>query len=232
MLKTINDVKVNIYRKNIKNMHLYVKPPDGHVEVSCPTFVSDSNVTLFINTNLSWIKKQIDKFENQIRIAEREYVTGETFTLWGTDYYLKVIDTNDKPYIKVEGDTAKLFINKNTKFKNIESFVKKWYREKLNERLNIIVPKWENITGLQVSDYKTKIMKTRFGTCNIKTKVIWINLEMVKKPYEALDYVVLHEILHLKEKYHNKHFKSLMDRYMPNWVDIRRNLNQMPLTMI
>jgi predicted metal-dependent hydrolase len=223
MLK-ISDISVEVCKKNIKNMHLYVKPPNGKVTVSAPLNMKDEVIKKFVRTKISWIKKQIAKFDNQPRQSEREYVSGEALFIWGKQYYLQV-DYGTKNSLTLFGNKALLTVRKESTAQQRENFVREWYRELLKTEIKKFLPKWENITGLKVSDWQTKYMITRWGTCNTTTGKIWLNLQLAKKPPECLEYVILHELAHLTEKSHNDKFIAIMDRYMPMWREIKLTLN-------
>lgn len=220
----ISSISIEICKKNIKNMHLYVKPPNGNVTVSAPLSMSDKAIERFIRTKISWIKNQIAKFDNQPRQSEREYVSGETLYVWGKQYYLQT-EHGKTPSLKLSGDKAILTVRKESTPKQRENFVREWYRELLKAEIVQLLPKWEKITGLKASGWQTKYMTTQWGTCNTKTGKIWLNLQLAKKSPECLEYVILHELIHLVEKKHNEHFIFLMDKYMPMWREVKMSLN-------
>ena len=206
-------------------MHLYVKPPNGKVTVSAPVSMSDETIERFVRTRASWIKKQIAKFDNQRRQSAREYVSGETLYVWGKQYYLQT-EYGSKNSLVLNADKAILTVRKESTSGQRESYVRKWYRDILKAEIARILPKYEQITGLKASDWQTKYMTTRWGTCNSKTSKIWLNLQLAKKTPECLEYVILHELLHLTEKSHNDRFVSLMDGYMPMWREVKVTLNE------
>ena len=173
---------------------------------------------------MPWIKRQIAQFKTQERQAEREYVSGETLYVWGKRYYLEVC-LGSKNALDLAGSKALLTVRKNSTVLQREHFVREWYRSILKLEIKRILPRWERITNLKPTGWQTKYMKTRWGTCNTVTKKIWLNVQLAKKTPECLDYVILHELIHLVEKHHNDHFKSLMDRYMPMWREIKKSLN-------
>ncbi len=224
MTLNISGITIEVCKKNIKNMHLYVKPPNGNVMVSAPLSMSDEAIERFVRTRLSWIKKQINKFDNQPRQSEREYVSGETLYVWGKQYYLQT-KYGKKNSLALAGDKAILTVRKDSTSKQREHFVREWYRELLKAEIAKLLPKWEKIAGLKATSWQTKYMTTRWGTCNTKTGKIWINLQLAKKTPECLEYIILHELIHLFEKKHNKRFVSLMDKYMPMWREIKVTLN-------
>ena len=220
----ISGIPIEVCKKDIKNMHLYVKPPNGNVMVSAPLSMSDEAIERFVRTKTSWIKKQVAKFDNQPRQSEREYVSGETLYVWGKQYYLQTKYGN-KNSLVLSGDKAVLTVRKESTAEQRENFVREWYRELLKAEIARLLPKWEKMTGLKATGWQTKYMNTRWGTCNTKTGRIWLNLQLAKKTPECLEYVILHELVHLVEKSHNKQFVSLMDKYMLMWREVKTTLN-------
>jgi predicted metal-dependent hydrolase len=217
-------IPIEVCKKNIKNMHLYVKPPDGHVTVSAPLAMSDVAIERFVRTRTSWIKKQVAKFDNQPRQSEREYVSGETLYVWGKQYYLQT-EYGGKNALVLSGEKAILTVRKESTPEQRDNFVREWYRELLKAEIARLLPKWEKATGLKVSGWQTKYMTTRWGTCNTATRKIWLNLQLAKKTPECLEYIILHELVHLIEKKHDERFVTLMDRYMPMWREVKATLN-------
>lgn len=221
---TISGIDVLIEKKNIKNMHLYVKPPLGKVSVSAPIAISEKSIENFIRLNLGWIKKQQEKFVNQPRKTERQYISGETYYIWNKQYFLE-FQPSKKRYFKIEGNKILLGMKQDSTVQQREKYVREEFRKILSEQLSRLIPKWEEITGLKCESWNTKYMTTRWGTCNSKAKRIWINLQMVEKPLECLEYVILHELTHLKIRNHGKDFTSEMDKFMQNWKDRKDILN-------
>jgi predicted metal-dependent hydrolase len=224
----ISGIPIEICKKDIKNMHLYVKPPKGNVIVSAPFSMGDEAIERFVRTKTSWIKKQIAKFDDQSRQSEREYVSGETFYVWGKQYYLQ-IECGSKNSLVLSGNKAILTVRKESTVKQRENFVREWYRELLKTEIARLLPRWEKVTGLKTTSWQTKYMTTRWGTCNMKTGKIWLNLQLAKKSPECLEYIILHELIHLVEKKHNEKFVSLMDKYMPMWREVKNKLNSQTL---
>lgn len=224
MVLNISGIPIEVCKKNIKNMHLYVKPPNGNVTVSAPLSMSDDAIERFIRTKISWIKMQISKFDNQLRQSEREYVSGETLYFWGKQYYLQT-EYGKKNSIVLSSDKAVLTVRKESTVEQRENFVREWYRELLKTEIAHLLPKWEKITGLKAESWQTKYMTTRWGTCNTKTGKLWFNLQLAKKSPECLEYIILHELVHFVEKNHNERFISLMDKYMPMWREVKTTLN-------
>ena len=221
----ISGITIEVQKKNIKNLHLVVAPPDGKVRVSAPMHLSDDSIKMFVRTKLSWIKKQQEKFEKQPRQSEREYVSGETLYVFGQQYFLRVEYSYKGNSLILSGNEAILTVRKESMAKQRDAFVNEWYRSLLKEKIEMYLPKWKNITGLHCDSWQTKYMTTRWGTCNTNTRKIWLNLQLAKKPIECLEYVILHELAHLKVRNHNKDFVAIMDQYMPYWREIRKKLN-------
>src|SRR5665648_253515 len=224
MMLYISGIQIEVCKKTIKNMHLYVKPPNGNVTVSAPLSMSDDAIERFIRTKVSWIKSQIAKYDNQLRQSEREYVSGESLYLWGKQYYLQT-EYGNKNSLVMFGDKAVLTVRKESKAKQRENYVREWYRELLKAEVARLLPKWETITGLKAISWQTKYIITRWGTCNTNTGKLWFNLQLAKKSPECLEYIILHELVHLIEKKHNERFVSLMDKYMPMWREVKTTLN-------
>ena len=189
MKMEILGIPVTIIKKDIKNMHLYVKPPDGHVEVSAPRHLSEESISMFIRTRVGWIKKQQDKYRIQPRQTARAYVSGETLYVWGKQYFLQVEYNNRGNALNLLGDKAILTVRQESTSQQRENYVNEWYRERLKAEIEKRLPEWERLTGLHCCGWQTKYMTTRWGTCNTKTGKIWINLQLAKKPYACLDYI-------------------------------------------
>ena len=225
----ISDIQIEIIKKDIKNMHLSVLPPDGKVRVSAPNNLSDESIIMFVKTKLGWIKKQQEKFELQPRQSEREYVSGETLYVWGHQYFLQVEYNQKKNSLVLVGNKAILSVRKESTAKQREKFVNEWYRSLLKTEVEKYLPKWEAITGLYCDGWQSKYMTTKWGTCNTSTRKIWLNLQLAKKPIECLEYVILHELAHLKVKNHGPDFVAILDLYMPYWRECKKMLNDSKL---
>ncbi len=225
----VANIPVEVVKKNIKNLHLSVLPPDGNVRVSAPETLSDDAIAMFVRTKIGWIRKQQEKFELQPRQSERQYVSGETLYVWGRQYFLRVEYSYKGNALVLSGDNAILTVRKESTVKQRETFVNEWYRTLLKAEVEKYLPKWERITGLQCSSWQSKYMTTKWGTCNTSTGKIWLNLQLAKKPIECLEYVILHELIHLKVRNHGPEFVTEMNRYMQNWREIRNQLNESKL---
>ena len=221
----LGGIDIMVVKKDIKNMHLSVLPPDGKVRITTPVSTKDETIRLFALTKLTWMKAQIAKFEHQPRQTEREYVTGESHYFWGKRYRLQVAYAAKANSLQFVGNTAILTVREGSKAKQLESFLNEWYRTELKQRIPSLIEHWEKILGVKVKDYGVKNMRTRWGTCNASAARVWINLQLAKKPPKCLEYIVLHEMLHLIEKTHGKEFVALMDMHMPDWRTTKEMLN-------
>ncbi len=221
----ISDIEIEVIKKNIKNMHLSVLPPTGKVRISAPLSAKDQAIELFAITKIGWIKKQIEKFENQPRQSEREYVSGESHYLWGRRYRMEIKHTKTANNVEIKANKLILTVRENSTQQQREKVMNEWYRAEIKAKLPALFEKWEEIIGVKADTVKVKNMLTRWGTCNVKDKRVWINLQLAKKPIECLEYVVVHELVHLLEKNHTSVFVEYMDKFLPNWWVIKDQLN-------
>lgn len=219
-------LQVQTVKKDIKNMHLGVYPPQGRIRVAAPNRMNEESIRLFIISKIPWIKKQKSKFEKQRRQSRREYVSGESHYFLGNRFRLNVIDTEESPKVKIKKKThIDLHVKPNMSREQKEKILENFYRAELKKYLPAMVQKWEKVTGLKVNDVVIKKMKTKWGTCNSDSKRIWVNLELAKNPLRCLEYVLVHEMVHFKEKNHTDRFFNLMDSFMPQWPQLRDELN-------
>lgn len=228
---TINDLSIDVVRKNIKNMHLSVYPPLGRVRIAAPLNIDDEAVRLFAISKLSWIKKNKRKFENQDRQSPRKFAERESHYFQGKRYLLRVIEHNAPSKVQLKTKTyIDLFVRPETSIEQRQIILNEWYRKELKKQIPLIIKKWEKIIQVVVNDWGVKQMKTKWGTCNIEEKRIWINLELAKKPSQCLEYIVVHEMIHLLERHHNDRFLYYMDKYIPHWKLYKEELNRMPVS--
>ena len=222
----IKDIDVLVHKKNIKNYHLNILPPDGSVRVSVPFDVSDEVVKLFVIKKLPVIKKYIQQFQFQLRQSERKYISGESHYFKGIRYILQ-IQKAKKPKIEFRNKKYIYFyVPDSYTMEQRKNYYENWLRVELKKELNILIPKWEKIIGIKVNEVKIKKMKTKWGSCNPEAKRIWINLELIKKSRECLEYVIVHELIHFFEKKHNEKFKRLLSFYFPKWEFYKKLLNE------
>ena len=227
---TVHGLVVDVVRKNIKNLHLGVYPPSGRIRVAAPLQVNDEAVGLFIISRLSWIKRQQAKFVGQERQSAREYVSGESHYYQGNRYLLNVIYDKGTPAVIIRNNkTMDLIVKPGSDISKRERVLISWYRQRLKEEIAPLIAKWEVIIGVQVAEWGVRQMKTKWGTCNIEAQRIWLNLELIKKPVHCLEYIIVHEMVHLLERPHDERFIAYMNRFMPLWQFYREELNRAPL---
>lgn len=214
----IAGIPVAVRRKRVKHLHLYVKPPDGHVLVTAPIHMSDADIARFVSSKSDWLIQHVAKFAGRPAPVETHYQTGETLTVWGRPYRL-LVRPGGRYALALSGDTAVLTARAASTAAQRENYVNGWRRALLTAEIARRLPAWETLTGLRASGFQIKRMSTRWGTCNIKTGKLWFSLHLAEKPPECLDYIILHELLHLKERGHNKRFYGLLDLYMPGWKE-------------
>lgn len=221
----VANIEVELIRKKIKNMHLYVMRPDGKVRVTAPKSLAEKRIVEFITSRIDWIREQQSKILSEPKSKPLSYSSGELITIFGRQYVLEVT-VSKKNDFTVFGEKATLYCKQGTPEEKREAIVEKALREALYTKLAPLFKKWEDITGLKASSFQIKKMKTRWGTCNTRTKKIWLNLELAHKSEECIEYVIMHELAHLRAPNHGKEFTDIMDRYMPRWREIRAILNQ------
>ena len=225
----VNNITINVVRKNIKNMHLAVYPPTGKVRLAVPLGVNNEAIRLFAVSKLGWIKRHQRNYNKQERQSPREYIDRESHYFQGRRYLLN-INTHQGPpkVILCSSKYIDLLVRPNTPIEKRHEILTEWYRKELKKQIPDIITKWKKIINVQVNDWQIKQMKTKWGSCNIEKKRIWLNLELAKKPERCLEYIIVHEMVHLLERHHNDRFLALMDNYLPNWRALRKELNEMP----
>lgn len=227
---TVDGMSIEVIRKgNLKNLYIRINPPDGSVTISSPTEIADEDIKLFVLKKLPDIKKIRDKMLSQVRQTKREYVSGESHYLWGKPYMLQVIYEGEGHSIVKTPNKIIMTVPEGTDEESREKLFIEWYRQELKRILDSVVENCEKKTGLHAEEYRIKNMRTRWGTCNTDKRRIWINLQLAKKPVECLEYVVVHELVHLVEKNHTNRFHALVEQYCPTWKEAKKILATMPL---
>ena len=223
---TVSGLNVEVVRKNIKNLHLGVYPPLGRVRVAAPLAVSDDAVRLAVVSKLGWIKRQRAKFQAQPRQSQRRMVSGESHYFMGRRYRLRIVEGTPMR-VALRGNAAMdLFVRPETSTDRREELLQAFYRAELKKLIPTLLDKWQPILGVEANAWGIKKMKTKWGTCNIAARRVWLNLELAKKPIQCMEYILVHELLHLIERHHNDRFRSLMDQYLPQWQAHRDDLNR------
>jgi hypothetical protein len=226
----VRNLEIHTVKKDIKNIHLGVYPPNGRIRVAAPIKTTDETIKLLVISKMPWIKKQQAKFDRQERQTKREYVSGESHFFMGNRYLLNVVHTNSAPKIEIKRKTRiDMYINPQATLKKREELMDSFYRSELKKQIPILIRKWEKKTGVHVKEFRIRKMKTKWGTCNPKCQRVWFNLELAKKPLRCIEYVLVHEMTHLIEKNHTEGFKYLMKSFMKQWDQYKEELNNSPL---
>lgn len=227
---TVDGLVVDVVRKDIKNLHLGVYPPAGRVRVAAPLRINDEAVRLFTISRLGWIKRQQAKFQDQERQSAREFISGESHYYQGRRYLLNVVYGAGSPTVHIRNNTTlDLYVRPGSDVQERERVLTNWYRCQIKEEIAPLIAQWEKIISVQVAEWGVKRMKTKWGTCKIEARRIWLNLELIKKPVYCLEYIIVHEMVHLLERHHNEQFMMYMNRFLPLWQHYREELNRAPL---
>jgi predicted metal-dependent hydrolase len=220
---------VQVVFKDIRNVHLSVHPPAGRITISAPRRMKLETVRLFAISKLDWIRGQQRKFRSQEREPEREFVDRESHYVWGRRHLLAVVERDRPPSVALQANKLSLSVRPGTAVKQRAAVLDAWYRELIRQAVPPLVAKWEPLLGVTVKRFFVRRMKTRWGSCNHAAGSIRLNTDLARKPRECLEYIVVHEMVHLLEPTHNARFVALMDRFMPRWQDYRAALNRLPI---
>ncbi|PKP33300.1 MAG: metal-dependent hydrolase [Bacteroidetes bacterium HGW-Bacteroidetes-16] len=224
----LGNIAIEVEFKAIKNIHLSVYPPVGRVKIAAPEHMDIDTIRVFALTKLQWIKKQQKIFLEQLRETPREFLTKESHYYQGKRYLLKVIEWNASPRVVIKHHEIDLYIRPESTQEKRKEVIEEWYRSELKLLVPVLIDKWEKKLKVQCNEFRIKKMRTKWGSCNTEAKRIWINLELAKKPLECLEYIVVHELVHLIERGHNERFVALMDEHLPKWRFYREELNSLP----
>ena len=225
----LGDIYVDVIYKDIKNVHLSVYPPNGRVRISAPLRMDIENIRIYAISKMGWIKKQQTKFLSQKRETSREYITRESHYYLGKRYLLKVIEQNAPAKVILQHSTIELYIRKGSTIEQKQIILDRWYRQQLKRIVPGYIAELEKKMNVKVAEYGIKKMKTKWGTCNANARRIWLNLELVKKPIEYIEYILMHEMIHLIERNHNDQFIAYLNKFIPKWKHYKEELNRSAL---
>ncbi|MDE0102755.1 MAG: SprT family zinc-dependent metalloprotease [Bryobacterales bacterium] len=215
---TVGGISVEVIRKRIKHLHLGVYPPEGRVRVAAPMRLDDDAVRAAVISRLAWIRRKRAEFAAQPRQSRREFVSGESHYFEGRRYRMDVVESTGPTGVRLRNNAWMEMRVRPTAGRDArEAILYRWYRARLRDRVPKILSEWEPRIGVRVADWRIRRMKTRWGTCNVAARRIWLNAELAKKPLRCLEYIVVHEMVHLVEPSHNERFREIMDRAMPGW---------------
>lgn len=223
----VANISVEVKWKNIKNVHLTIYPPNARVHVSAPIGMTEEAVRLFLITKIPWINQRVSQILYQSRQTPREYVSGENHYFKGHRYRLKVLYHNAPAKVEIQGNEyIKLYVREGATEERRAEVLREWYRSELKLMLHPLITKWEKLLEVSVNKWEVKQMKTLWGSCNHRTRNIIFNLELIKKPLPCIEYIVVHELLHIRVRLHNEEYTALLNHYFPNWRNLKDELNE------
>jgi hypothetical protein len=226
----LGEISIEVTRKDIKNVHLSVRPPDGHVTLAAPLATRLEVARAYAISKLGWIRDQQQKLASQARETPRQFITRESHYLWGRRYLLNVEQREAKPCVIVDHKRMTLTVRPGSSEAKRAEVMHQWHKELLHEAVPPLIRKWESKLGVKVQAYFLQRMKTKWGGCNHRAGRIRLNTELVKKPKDLLEYVIVHEMAHLLDSKHSKQFQAILDKHYPSWRDARKELNDLPLS--
>ena len=225
----LGDIAVDVVLKDIKNVHLSVYPPTGRVRIAAPRHMSLDTIRIFAISKLGWIKKHQETLAAQERTPAREYVDRESHWVWGKRYLMTVVESDQPPSVELKHKEMVLRVRPGTDDNKRHAVIEDWSRQQIRLALPPLMARWQQVVGVTVERFYIQRMKTRWGSCNEAARTIRLNTELAKKPPECLEYILVHELVHLLERRHNERFVGLMNRFLPQWPVLRDELNRAPL---
>lgn len=225
----LGEIEIQVTRKNVKHVHLTVHPPEGRVTLVAPPRTRPEVARAYAISKLAWIRQQQRALQSQAREKPRRYVTRESHQLWGRRHLLVVIEHDAKPNVALDHRRITLHVRPGSDISKRAEVIHEWHKQLLHAEVPNIIARWERKLGVKVSGYFLQRMKTKWGSCNHRAGNIRLNTELVKKPKDMLEYVVVHEMLHLLEPTHNERFTQLLTKHWPHWQELRSELNALPL---
>jgi hypothetical protein len=225
----VGDLWIQVTRKNIKNVHLSVYPPDGRVTLSAPADTRLDAARAYAVSKLGWIRRQQKRLRQQVREPRRQYVTRESHYLWGRRYLLAIVESNTRPRVVLDHKRITLHVRPGSRRDKRAEILHEWHKRQLHDIVPGLIEKWEPRIGVKVAGYYLQRMKTKWGSCNPGAGTIRLNTELVKKPRDLLEYVVVHEMIHLLEPVHSDRFITLLSQHCPAWQEARMELNELPV---
>ncbi len=229
LLQLPGDIAVEVTRKDIRTLRLGVHPPDGRVTVSAPMAMTEESIRAFVLARLGWIRKHRQKQLTQGYVVAHSYTDGESHYFSGRRYVLKVVESRDATRVVLGHDVLVMKVRPGASAERRRYLLDEWYRQQLKAAVPGLIAGYQPHMGVRVHAFGVKRMRTRWGTCNPRARRIWLNLELAKKPPECLEYIVVHEMVHLLEPCHNARFHALMDSYLPRWRLYKDLLNSLPV---
>lgn len=225
----LGELRAEVTRKAIKHVHLSVLPPAGRVRVAAPEHLPLETIRLFVISKLAWIRAQQRKLRAQEREAPRGYLSKESHHVWGKRYLLELTQADAAPSIKLSPRKLLLQVRPGTEVRRREAILDAWYRQQVRDVVPALLAKWQPLLGVKAQRVFVQRMKTQWGSCTPATRHIRLNTDLAKKPLECVEYILVHELVHLLEPTHNQKFVALMELFLPHWQQLRRQLNRLPV---
>ncbi|MGH9176403.1 MAG: M48 family metallopeptidase, partial [Vicinamibacterales bacterium] len=225
----LGDVVIAVARKNVKHVHLSVHPPNGRVTLVAPTDTRLEIARAYAASKLHWIREQRDKLQAQPREMPRQFIERESHYLWGRRHLMSVIERDGKPGVSLDHRRIALSVRPGSSQAKRAEVIHEWHKTLLHQEVPAVIERWEPRLQVEVNGYFLQRMKTKWGSCNRAARNIRLNTELVKKPKDLLEYVVVHEMAHLVEPTHSDRFIAILDEHCPTWRDARTELNDLPL---
>lgn len=225
----LGSLRADVVRKDIKHVHLSVYPPDGRVRISAPRNMALDTIRVYAITKLDWIQRQQRKFLEQEREAPREFLDKESHFVWGKRYLLRLVETDAAPAVKLKHSTIELHVRPGSDVAKRCDLLETWYREQIKTAASKLLSHWQPLMKVEAGRVLVQRMKTKWGSCNPASGLIRLNTDLARKPPACLEYIVVHELVHLLEPTHNAHFQLLMDIYLPHWRQMKSELNSLPV---
>lgn len=226
----LGEIIIRVTRKAIRNVHLSVHPPDGQVTLSAPTDTRPEVARAYAISRLGWIRQQQQKLAGQARETQRQFIERESHYLWGRRYLMTVVEVEARPLVSIDHKRIKLCVRPGNNHLKRAAVIHTWHKSLLHGFIPPLISKWEPRLGVNVAAYFLQRMKTKWGSCNHHAGNLRFNTELVKKPKDLVEYVVVHEMAHLLEPTHSDRFISILDEHYPSWREARGELNELPLT--
>jgi predicted metal-dependent hydrolase len=227
----LGEISIAVTRKDIKNVHLSVHPPDGRVTLVAPSGTRLEVARAYAISKLVWIREQKNKLKNQARESPRQFIERESHFLWGRRHLMTVVHRETKPFVSLDHKRITLTVRPGSGARKRAEVIHEWHKTLLHDVVPPLVQKWERKLKVKVAGYFLQRMKTKWGSCNHRAGHIRLNTELVKKPKDLLEYVIVHEIAHLREPTHSDHFIAILEEHYPTWREARAELNELPLAV-
>ena len=219
----LEDLSIEVTRKAIKHVYLRVNGA-GEVRMSAPRRMSNRELEAFARSKLGWIRRQQRKHQDRPKPIDHQYASGERFQVWGRTVHLQVVETGGKPSVEVRGAALRMAVRPGTSKSKRKALLEAWLRSELEAAVPDLLARWEDVVGVKITRVTLRKMKTRWGSCSTGTRRIRLNIELARIDPACLEYVLVHELVHLLEASHNARFKALMDHHLPGWRAVRARL--------